>query len=212
MLGTTLKQGFIAMKKTTTDSIPTKKSISPDYAGLTERRTALHAEQHTLRGEARTLDAAIRASVPLSTRREARAAQILDGASVVEPTAEDRLSIVMQRLGDLDVAIEMIEEKIDVEDRRASGLIVARLADVHKKLVADICVNLIAAHAANKNYHDLIDKLHSDDVRWTGLSPMQPNSILGQPRDNYSNIALYLREAAANGFIEVARVPVELRA
>ena len=44
-------------------TIPTKRQVSPEFAALTDRLTALRDEQRNLQGEARTL--AIRSSAQL---------------------------------------------------------------------------------------------------------------------------------------------------
>ena len=107
----------------TADSIPTKRSVSPEYAALTDRLTQLRDEQHSLRTEARLLDARIRSNTSLvtaDTARQSRAAEILDGKPVAEqPADEARLATVIRRLGDLDAAADLLRTRIDVESRKA---------------------------------------------------------------------------------------------
>jgi hypothetical protein len=124
---------------------------------------------------------------------------------------EKRLAQLCQRIDDIDAAIALLSQKIEFAGRKASQIIVGSVADTHKKLVADICSTLVAAHKANTKYHALADALNLDGVSWSSLIPSHPNDILGQPQDKYSNVALYLRSARDSGFIGGAEVPDELR-
>jgi hypothetical protein len=116
-----------------------------------------------------------------------------------------------ERIGDINSAIELINEQIEIEGRRASLLIVEQISCRHKQLVADICTSLIAAHAAAKKYHALADALNQDEVSWTPLRPMHATKMLGEPWDRYSPVALYLKEALEYGLIDKSIIPPELR-
>jgi hypothetical protein len=182
---------------------------------LTDRLAVFHGERAALEKERRELSAKTQAGTfdPIqNTARDKRASEILDGSAVVEPTDSERLAAVSQRLGDLTRAIEMLTIKIDAEGRRASALIAEQISGVHKDLVSQMCAALISAHRANQKYHAFADTLNSERIEWGTLFPMQPNNLLGDPRDNYSGVALYLKEAAAHGYINADTVPLELRA
>jgi hypothetical protein len=139
-------------------------------------------------------------------------AEIIDGKPVAEqPADEARLATVVRRLGDLDAAADLLRTRIDVESRKASAIIVDHVAGTHRELVIALCETLIEAHKANRNYHQFADVLNQDSVSWTCLYPSQPNELLGQPTDKYGPVAIYLRQAVANGFIQPSAIPSELR-
>jgi hypothetical protein len=78
--------------------------------------------------------------------------------------------------------------------------------------VAGVCSKLIDAHKASKAYYKLAGALNEDSVAWTGMHPMQPHSVIGEPTDRYSSLAIYLRQAVSHNFIDAKAVPPELRA
>jgi hypothetical protein len=201
------------MKKTQvaiTNAIPTKREVSAEFTALSDKLTALQAERQMLDVARQELIRKIEFN-PGPTARDVRAARIVDASNVVGQPDHERLRVIAEQIGDLERAIEMLRERIDTEGRHASSLVIEKIEARHTELVSQICAALISAHRANQKYHALADTLTSEGVGWGHLMPMQPNKLLGHPRDNYSDVALYLRQAAALGHISPATVPVELR-
>jgi hypothetical protein len=213
-------------KKATTTAIPTRREVDAEFAEQCDQLAALREDQRVDRAEARQLAVKQDAerstavgrdgdrstpSAPKTARQE-RAERLLTGEPSVDvQTDQARLSALIERIGDRDAAIDLLGAKIAVSGRRASHKIVEQVAGQHKALVADFCAKLIELHEANKSYHRLVDTLNDDGVAWTALHPMQSLHIAGQPSDRYGNVALYLREAVAHGFIDASVVPPELR-
>jgi hypothetical protein len=204
------------VKAPTPIKIPTRRETDPECGRLSDLIEKLRAEQRIMRTEAREVDARIRANrsiAPTSNvARSARAATLIGEAPHQVPSADiDRLREISGGIEDRDAAIELLTNKLELANRRASQVIVNKISGTHKQLVADICAALITARQAAWAYGQLVDRLSADSVAWTSMIPMQPHQVMGHPSDKYGPVALYLREAVAAGFIDAAIVPVELR-
>jgi hypothetical protein len=195
--------------------IPTKAELSPKFAKLVALRDVLRHEHSTLRSDAQALHAKILANPSTASRntaQDARAAEILDGKPVTEVHSDEgRLTAVNRRIGDLESAIHTLSHRIDAESGRASVMVVEKIAPHHRQLVDTVCAKLIDAHKASKAYYKLADALNEDGVAWTGMYPMHAHTVIGEPTDRYSNLAIFLRQAVSHNFIDANIVPTELR-
>src|SRR4029077_12121050 len=121
------------------------------------------------------------------------------------------LTELMREIADLDRALELLADKISFESRKASELVVDAVEDDYRTAVSDICMALVALHEAHVAFANIVDSLNEDAVFWTGrLWPMHP-TFLQDPKEKYSPIGSYLREASTHGFVEFKLVPPELR-
>lgn len=122
---------------------------------------------------------------------------------------KEQLAAIAQKSDDIDAALELLNSRISIESNKTSRVIVEKVTPTYQRLVNAICKHLVRVHEANKAYHELLETLDADEVFRAGLYPMQPVYMVGDPRDSYSTLAVYLRDAVANGFLPASELPQE---
>ncbi|PVE26436.1 hypothetical protein DC522_01345 [Microvirga sp. KLBC 81] len=190
------------------------EELSPTYAALVKKQREIHNEINQIRAETEAVKNEIleHKANPTVTPQQQRVAEILGDEIAPKAGAElpTRLQALTKRRSDLDAAQVELTRRISEERGRASRLVCDQVRDHHKQLVKNICEKLLVLHEAHIAYAQFTNALSAEDVAWTALHPMFP-SLLGNPHDNQSRAALYLREAAQNGFISRDDIPKELR-
>lgn len=104
-------------------------------------------------------------------------------------------------------AVELAKTKYDSEVSRASREICSHLKPHQRAIVKDLARALIALGEAAVIERDLRDELMTGGVIFSSeLRPM-PVGGLGDPRDRYSRISMWLNEAVDFDFIAPSLIP-----
>ncbi len=171
-----------------------------------------------LRGQRDELDRAIGdVNARITAARNSltdRASQLLAGEDASEADhsgLRDSLAGLRDRLNVVRRAIEIQESTVTEERLRASREICDRLRPAHHTLVAKIAAHLAALGHALVAEEEFADRLREGDVAFSGLLRRMNIPALGDPRERYSRIAAWLREAVDYGFIAENEIPVEWR-
>ncbi len=192
--------------------IPLKIEVSKEYAAVLEKISGLRARQQAAKTESAEIRIRLQAGQG-NDGRDARAAALISGGTV-EDSANDkaRLGVLARDIADIERAIELLSENVSVESNRASQLVCDVAEEPYKAAVADICEILAALHVSHLKLSAITQSLNDDRVAWTGrMWPMQPHRFLGEPKDPFSPVGCYLREAEQHGFISTSQIPSDLR-
>jgi hypothetical protein len=182
-----------------------------EYRRLDDQRRSLGKERSELEREHADLIAQMGKKGNVSTDRARRVAAILGDAPTDCPLVDPRrLDEINMRLGDLAVAINEIGCRIAMVRYDAARRLVEPLRSDHLALVRSIALALIKAHEASVQYADFADALNTQSVNWSSLEP-HPALLLGDPRDQNSKVATYVKAAHAKGAISADEMPVEWR-
>ena len=189
--------------------------LSPDYAKLQAKRQEINdliaARQREVAEILTFLHTHGRVVGSHELAVAALLGDVIDDPGIAAEIAEKRgrLGSAQTELAVAQAALEKLQRGMHDEINRASMLVCDRVRPLYAARIAAICDALVAAHAAQLEYHELVDALTDAGVRWTHLNPMPP-SFLGDPRDWQGRTARYLKEAAQHGFIDAAVIPERL--
>lgn len=190
-------------------TVPSLSVADPDYATFADKRSALLARQHHIDVEVAGLRDLQYQRLPDGGRAERVGALLGDEPAPISDRPSKIAELLRER-ADIDAALAELERRMATARHRASAKICADIKGTYQQLVANLADALLATRDAHARYLAIVDQLNANDVAWTGtLHPMQPR-FLGDARDKYSPIALWLREAVANDFIDLATLPEEI--
>lgn len=188
-------------------TIPTRRAVNAALAAALDRQAELRAEKGALQAEGRAI-----AATDLTEGRVSRAAELIDGKPAKPGNGgKERLDAIVTKLGDIETALEILGLRIDKEGSKASVIVCEKALPAYRQAVVAQCDAFVAAHPANKEQQEIIDSLEADGVLIGGLNYMSPFAIMGDYRDPYSHVALYLREAVAKGFYPASKLPPEFK-
>lgn len=195
--------------------VPSLESVSPAYVALVAKQSELSAENIQLRERihdkissfAKLTQSAIR-NEPRPTPLSKKIAEILGDDPPQEPTHAsefDSISALEQRSRDIEAAMEVVNERLEIERRKASVIICDQLEPTHRQLVANIAARIVELQAAVAAYESFGDALNDRRVLWSSLWPM--HCRFAAARDHRSYAAVWLHEAANRGFVPKSAIP-----
>lgn len=199
-------------------------AVSPELAAARARRNELTLKQSSLQLELNELAhelANFRASEaagrrPVDHEADRRVAALVDGVApvAVQPpphmAALEKIKQKNQEVDDIKKAIEILDDRISKLVWSASAKVCEKVAPIYAERVAAVARALIKLHAEHVLYDDFADAMNNERVWWAQLNPMPPR-FLDASRDKNGNVARYLKEAAASGFISADEIPERLR-
>ncbi len=183
----------------------------PAFAAAATKLHGLEANLAELDQEIDTLDRELRAA---SIEDEvAAAARLLEtGTLRDEPTTADRLQKLRGRHRVLARAIELQRLEVDVARRAASPAIIEAVRPTYAAVIKRLSVALLELAAAAQAEADIRDDLRSQGIAFADKLRPLPFSLLEDPRNPYSPLAMWHREATEFGVLATSAVPSELRA
>jgi hypothetical protein len=196
------------------DHIPTKAELHPPYKERCDQVEDLNVRSAKCRAELRVIAQRHRDRSPIvggvDNARAARVAVLL-GEAPPEPAEDDarRTMELIQEISDIQAAKDSVMERLNIEHKHASALVIAAVKEKYKKAVAAICDRLIEANRANAEFHRIVDALSADGVSLGELRAMHPHFI-GLPQDKFNKVGCYVREAANYGLFPKSKIPSEL--
>lgn len=182
---------MLGKKKAETFVVPSLADVDATYADLLDRRNSLHTRQAELRARKRELEATI-AKMPEPAIR-ASVAALLGDPSDGKLGLREELRNVVAESRDVDAAIEVIGKRIEHARSKASVAVCERVEPEYRRRVAAVREALRAVAEAREHFHELIDALEIEDVRWARLGPITLG-FLGDRRDGH--IERFIRENA----------------
>ncbi|MCZ8546275.1 hypothetical protein OOJ09_18965 [Mesorhizobium qingshengii] len=162
--------------------MPTLEDSSETYAALiakkieiTDLRSALSAEERKLRKE-----------IEADTTKYLRTAiaNLLGDDEDTKPHQMKRISEISRQIQDIDIALDVLRERISVERGKTSLKITAACRPEYARRVAVLGQALRAVQAARAGYDEMVDEFSRNEISWTSLVPLQPN-FLGDARDGH---------------------------
>lgn len=191
--------------------IPKMHDHSETLADLESRRAALGAE-HTRKTAEHF--AIARDTSPEATPTDPAAARVAELMGEppprLEPTRREVLARLARECFELKSAMELLDKRISVERAKAAAIVRELLAPEYSSRMRLVCEALMAAHAANEGVSDLVDAIEAEGVSTSGMLPMRPLAVLGNPCDPESPLAYFLHEAVAAGVIKSKEIPAGL--
>ncbi|PTE08214.1 hypothetical protein [Mesorhizobium helmanticense] len=205
-------------KKQTTKAAPPMRfnlrDATPDYDKLAELCATLRAALSKLDSEESELLTRLsyKAAKP-HTGVSAKVAELLgdDVDETPDPLSEGirtRLTEINALRRDTRAALDIATERLQRARHAASKVICEGAKDDYLARVRKLADALIAAHEANASLCEITTALDSADVAWTGLLPPAPaNRMLGAAYDRQNRVAVWLKDAAADGLIDKKSIP-----
>jgi hypothetical protein len=189
--------------------VPSLAAVSPTYASLVERKANLLALKAEAEATLARDETAYRGRPSQMSEKVAVLVGDLAPGDSRYPTGasirEQQLSIAA-----LNQAISVIDQRISAERSKASLVVCDQVRGEHRRLVRQMCAKLIDLREAMLAYSHLVDALNAEDVAWASLGPSQLLA-LGNPIDSQSRLAMYLREKAKEGFLDLNEIPAKIR-
>ncbi|MDB5575863.1 MAG: hypothetical protein JWR80_1039 [Bradyrhizobium sp.] len=196
------------MKKIEIPFTPEQKT---KLADLEAKRARVTAEANAIDEERRKM-VTDPASLPTPTDPSSvRIAALLGEAPpVIIPEHRTRLVDLAQRSRDLRQACDLLAQQIRQERHKAAVEARLKLAPEYRTRIRAICEAFKAVHAANVELHALTGAMEDAGIEWGALGYVGPKQ-LGSPRNPYSPVAQYFKDAADLGFITRNEIPEALR-
>ncbi|MDN4982306.1 hypothetical protein QY049_03590 [Bradyrhizobium sp. WYCCWR 13022] len=190
-------------------TIPSLAEASPKYAEMIARRQQLLTDASSTDAEIARVEVQIR-GVPRELRR-AKVAELVGDQIPDAPSATpERLRELQQHARALKDAVSVLDTRIGQERTNASVAICNQVREEHHRRAREVCLKLIDLRQSMLAYAELIDALNAEDVAWSYLGPAQLLA-LGNPRDNQSRMAIYLRQMVEAGHLDATEVPQAIR-
>ncbi|MEH2477530.1 hypothetical protein V1282_000887 [Nitrobacteraceae bacterium AZCC 2146] len=201
---------FAAKKPTETEFIvPSLAEASPAYAELVARKTNLLASLQDAETQLRRDEVAFRARPSqMSEKVAVLVGDVAPGGSAYPTAALIREQQVM--IAAIKQAKSVIETRLSAERGKASLAVCDQVRGEHRRLVRDMCAKLMDLRESMLAYQTLADALNDKDIAWSPLSPSQLLA-LGHPLDSQSRLAMYLRDKAKDGFLDLKEIPAKFR-
>jgi hypothetical protein len=89
--------------------------------------------------------------------------------------------------------------------------VVEQVRPEYARRVQALAAALAEAARAAVDYRSLCDALNDTSVSWGSLVPLQPNRVLGDPRDRHGVLAHWFLEAERAGYISKSDFPEGLK-
>ncbi|MGR9204178.1 hypothetical protein ACU8OG_09585 [Rhizobium leguminosarum] len=183
----------------------------PTYAAAKDLVVRLKASSTKLDTEESELQYKL-ANRPATTEKTGRVAALLGDATPEEDEAPDgvraRLKAIAGERVDLRAAIEIAQDRLAKARFGASKAICDEVAPNYAERVEALAAAFLAAYAAHEALLAITNELSAHDVAWTGhLAPLQAHGLFGH---DGGKLAIWLKEAAAAGFIAKSEIPKEL--
>ncbi|MER8637660.1 hypothetical protein [Mesorhizobium sp. M1365] len=204
-------------KKTTTKTpAPLRfdlRQAEPAYDALAEKCANLRASISRLDAEESDLLGKLTRRTPKpSDSMNSRVAEMLgetvDDTDPLVDGIQARLREVNALRQDTRSALAIATERLQRARHAASKVICAGARDEYLARVRTLADALIAAHQANVSLFEITTALDAADVVWTGLLPPAPaNRMLGAAYDRSNRVAIWLKDAAADGLIDKKSIP-----
>lgn len=205
--------------------LPTLAEVSPRYASLIEKQTAVVTARDGLRNEYfALLDKGITGSAyvakPKTESDEDRAAadrvaRILGQASPAPqarteaaPSTLDVMFRMQSELADFEAALLILGKRLEEERRAASSVILANIEPRHRALADTLLKAMLTLHDANLRYGEFVNGVNENRISWGDTTTIAP-WFIGEPTSRDSNLSQYLHEACANGYLPRAKLPAE---
>lgn len=188
--------------------IPPIRDIAPAIAEIEAKSAELGKEASGLRAEMLELSRD-RAPEDADAARDVRIAEILGRKPpTVKPRRSDRLQQIAGRLRDIEAAREVLARERETEQRRATSVLRERLMPEYRKQMRGLIDALIAAHATQVAIHGLASKVEDAGYlsSWMDAHPARWMDI-----GTNGNIALFVKDKVAEGYISDRDVPEELK-
>jgi hypothetical protein len=124
----------------------------------------------------------------------------------IVPERREILARLAKEAFDLKGALSLLDNRILVERTRAAAIVREVMAPEWQRRLRAVCAALLAVHDANESLVDLATAMDEAGAASSAMQP-QPPAWLGSPHDSHSQLAYWLREAAAAGVIKAGEIP-----
>lgn len=179
-------------------------------ASLGDERRGLVDEMNRLADDLDRSDG--NGSDPHLTIEEERLQALISGKAVPKADSRrQRLAEIERRLSDIDAANTLLATRYEYHRRRASALLRDEIAPVHRTKVRALVDALIVANRAQAELYALVDTVLDTGAIADGLHDLNGAEVLGAPRDSYSRLAHFLRDAVRAGVVAKEDIPEALR-
>lgn len=175
--------------------MPSLEDSSPAYAALLEKRLELNVSRDALQAERRKLEKEI--AIDTSTALRPAIANLLGDDEDSKSYNFKRIAEIHRAVADIDVALEVLRERIAVERGKASRIVCDAVRPEYQKRAAVVAKALETVQAARADYEDLRNQFEAEDVAWTSLGPLTLG-WLGDPRDGH--IPRFLKDVREAGY------------
>ncbi|UVK44835.1 hypothetical protein BPNPMPFG_000300 [Mesorhizobium sp. AR07] len=202
---------FAKLKKTDTYKIPSPSDV-PEVAAMEVRRAELDARRAALDVERNSLWAV--AQDGTDDGDDAVAAMLGDAPDAANPSkqkARARLVELAKETATITKALDVLGGRMAAARNAASTAVVAQVKPEYARRVQALASALAEAAKAAVSFRALCDSLNDASVSWLSLTPLQPNRVLGDPRDRHGVLAQWFREAEQAGYISKSDFPEGLK-
>ncbi|MER9900105.1 hypothetical protein [Mesorhizobium sp. M0130] len=176
--------------------MPSLEDSSPAYAALLAKRLELNVSRGDLQTERRKLEKEIAADTSKAVLRPAIANLLGDDEDSKSHNFK-RISEIHRSVADIDVALEVLRERIAVERGKASRIVCDAVRPEYQKRAAVVAKALETVQAARASYDDLRNQFEAEDISWGSLGPLTLG-WLGDPRDGH--IPRFLNDVREAGY------------
>jgi hypothetical protein len=193
-------------------NVPALATAGPEFTALTEKESEIQTLIHRLDVERSKLWGV--ANSGRDDGDDKVAALLGDEPVPADPSkqsARARLTEIAAETETARKALDVVRSRIAAARTAASAKVVEAVRPEYGRRVQVLGQALVAAYVAHSELLELTDQLNAADVAWSGLTPLQATRLLGDRRDNYSQLAIWLREAASAGYLKPADIPTEIR-
>jgi hypothetical protein len=123
----------------------------------------------------------------------------------------ESLSQLVQKLGDLQAAHKIAEQRRAASRVAAAKIICKKAEPEYRERVEAICNAMVVLNTALDQYQTLVNAFEREDVPYHIAFRPMPAVFIGRPNDPQGFIAGYLHEAATYRLIDAKTIPPELR-
>ncbi|MER9596685.1 MULTISPECIES: hypothetical protein [unclassified Mesorhizobium] len=175
--------------------MPSLEDSSPAYAALLAKRLELSVSRGDLQTERRKLDKEIAADTSKALRPAI--ANLLGDDEDSKSHNFKRITEIHRAVADIDVALDVLRERIAVERGKASRIVCNAVRPEYQKRAAVVAKALETVQAARASYDDLRNQFEAEDISWGSLGPLTLG-WLGDPRDGH--IPRFLNDVREAGY------------
>jgi hypothetical protein len=206
----------LAIFKQTAKAAPLRfdlRQAEPAYDALAEKCANLRASIGRLDAEESDLLGKLTSRTPkpadgMNSRVAEMLGETVDETDPLVDGIQARLREVNALRHDTRAALAIATERLQRARHEASKVICASVKDEYLARVRKLASALIEAHEANASLFEITTALDVGDVVWTGLLPPAPATrMLGAAYDRSNKVAIWLKDAAADGLIDKKSIP-----
>lgn len=194
--------------------IPALRDVSKEVADIEEKIKRMLAQRAQLDAERLALLRESRDPNAPAMRRKSREEALLATMLGVPTTGLADLSSdhtrVTEQIEALDSGLRLMQTALDAAKVEASVIVCKQLSGVHASLAREVAICMLAVHRACCEYEAFSFALNGREISWSQFQPLFPRFI-GNPNDNYSQIAWYLRAAVQAGALALEELPENIR-